>query len=232
MKKFKEILKDIDITYAKIKSVKEEIDKINSYWRGLTFKEIKELRDEGKSKMAETAELEARKRDLNLTLNFLKNNAKISLFNEVMPVVLEVFGKYAGKSYGPKIQEKIRNEIKERINCSVWIDNGFHVIALNENGYNVNWSDFTCNSKLENGERKSILIDNKIQKLKISDLELWYINENYIEDIPATIEKIKELKREAAKKQEELRGICDKFNELTVDGIERIYCDKRIYDRF
>ena len=208
------------------------MDEINSYWKDLTFKEIKELRDEGKSKMKETAELEAEKRDLDLTLKYLKNNAKVALFNEAMPVVLEVFGKYIGKPYGPKTADKIRNEIKEKTNCSVWIDNGFRGIALNEDGYSIYWCDFTCNSKYEDGRRKPILVDNKIQKLEFSDLELWYINKNYVEDIPTTIEKLKELKREAVAKQEEFKNICDKFNELTVDGIERIYSDKRIYDRF
>ncbi len=231
MKKFKEILKDIDTTYAEVKSVEEQIDKINSFWRNLTFNEIRNLRDEGKSKMAETAELEARKRDLDLTLKYLKNNAKIVLFNEVMPIVLEILGKYVGKPYGPKTEAKIRDEIKEETNCSMYINNGINVVLLSEKGYNTGY-EFTCNCKYENGERKSILVDNKIQKLEYSDLELWYINKNYIEDIPSTIEKIKELRREAMAKQEALRSICDKFNELAVDGIDRIYCDKRIYDRW
>ena len=231
MKKFKEILKDIDTTYAEVKSVEEKIDKINSFWRNLTFNEIRNLRDEGKSKMAETEELEAQKRDLELTLKFLKNNAKIALFNETMPVVLEILGKYVGKPYGPKTKAKIEDEIKEETNCLMYIDKGINIAALNEKGYTIGYT-FVCGYKYENGERKSILIDNKIQKLKISDLELWYINENYIEDIPTTIEKIKKIRREAVKKQEELRGICDKFNKLTVNGIERIYCDKRIYEKF
>lgn len=231
MKKFKEILKDIDTTYAEVKSVEEKIDKINSFWRNLTFNEIRNLRDEGKSKMAETEELEAQKRDLELTLKFLKNNAKIALFNETMPVVLEILGKYVGKPYGPKTKVKIEDEIKEETNCLMYIDKGINIAALNEKGYTIGYT-FVCGCKYENGERKSILIDNKIQKLKISDLELWYINENYIEDIPTTIEKIKKIRREAVKKQEELRGICDKFNKLTVNGIERIYCDKRIYEKF
>lgn len=231
MKKYTEILKDIDTTCVELKDVKKKIDEINLYWRSLTFKEIEVLRDEGKSKMVESKELEAQKRDLELTLKFLKNNAKIALFNEVMPVVLEILGKYVGKPYGPKTEAKIRDEIKEETNCSMYINNGINVVLLSEKGYNTGY-EFTCNCKYENGEHKSILVDNKIQKLEHSDLELWYINKNYIEDIPSTIEKIKELRREAMAKQEALRSICDKFNELAVDGIDRIYCDKRIYDRW
>ena len=78
---------------------------------------------------------------------------------------------------------------------------------------------------------KPLLVDNKIQALDFADFELYYINRNYVADIPATIEQVRKLEAEAIAKQEELKKICDQFNSLAVDGIETIYCDKRIYRR-
>ena len=74
-------------------------------------------------------------------------------------------------------------------------------------------------------------MDNKIQKLDFDDFELYYINRNYVADIPATIEQVRKLEAEAIAKQEELKKICERFNALSVDGIETIYCDKHIYRR-
>lgn len=228
MKKYSEILNDIDKTYEELTRVKGEIDSIVSTWDGATFKQKIDLK---KSSETVLGELGTKQKNLELGLKFLKNNAKIALFNEVMPVVLEAFGKYENKKYGPKTEEKIRNEIKERTNCSVYINNGINVTALNKKGYGTDYK-FTCGTKYQEENRKHLLIDNKIQKLDFSDVELWYVKTDYIDDIPEAVRTIKELKAKAIEKQNELATICSEFNKLAVDGIENIYCDKRIYDRW
>lgn len=87
----------------------------------------------------------------------MNSNAKIALFNEVMPQVLEVLAKYKGKPLGPKTEEKIKNEIKEKTNCYFYIlsdrfsqSYNIHPIDYNCNVYNVK-----CGTKYENGEQKS-----------------------------------------------------------------------------
>ena len=46
--------------------------------------------------------LEEKKKDLQITIKILNSNAKIALFNETVPVILEVLEKYKNKPYGPK----------------------------------------------------------------------------------------------------------------------------------
>ena len=36
-------------------------------------------------------------KNLSLTIKFLQNNARIALFNDVMPVLLDILSKYKGK---------------------------------------------------------------------------------------------------------------------------------------
>ena len=53
-------------------------------------------------------------KNLSLTIKFLQNNARISLFHDVMPVLLDILSKYKGKPYGEKTREKIAKELEER----------------------------------------------------------------------------------------------------------------------
>lgn len=47
----------------------------------------------------------------------LYENARIALYEEVMPKALEVWNKYVGKPYGEKTKEKIKNEVKDATGC-------------------------------------------------------------------------------------------------------------------
>ena len=217
MKKFNEILAEINAVYEQTKAIET---RINGLYDGCNS----ENRDQ---RLNLAAEFEKEVTDLRLTSSYLQNNAKIALFNEVFPTVLEILGKYENKALGPKTEQKIRDEIKERTNCFMSINQGIWIVYLSKEGYGTKY-EFTCNTKLVDGNRKQILINNKIQKLDFADFELWYINKNYVEDIPAVIGEIKRLKADAKAKQDELRKICDEYNKLVVDGISAIYYDHRL----
>ena len=81
------------------------------------------------------------------------------------------------------------------------------------------------------GTNNRLLIDNKIQALPLECFEIWFIKSEYIEDIPAAIAEMKNLYKKAVEMQKELSAICNAFNKYAVEGIESIYCDKRIYER-
>ena len=170
-----------------------------------------------------------RKQDLQITLKILQYNAKIALFNEVMPVALEVLAKYNGKPYGPKTEQKISDEIKEKTNCRFYISSRYGSDSFNiypndvSNEYNID-----CGTVYTNGSQKQILIDNKIQPIKFEEVQLYYISREYVTDIPQRVENLKSLFKDAVAKQEELKAICDNFNKLAV-GIKDIYYDRRLY---
>ena len=97
---------------------KTEIDRYFATFEGLTIKEKiaqkkenPEAETEHLQRIAETQETITNGK---LKLKLMQNNARISLFNEVMPIVLEVLEKYNGKAHGEKTEKKIREEIKEK----------------------------------------------------------------------------------------------------------------------
>ena len=227
MEKFVNILAEIDKTREAIKTATtRESELIDHYMSISNLKErceAKKVTDDDIIKMTE------RKQDLQITLKILQNNAKIALFNEVMPVALEVLAKYNGKPYGTKTKQKISDEIKEKTNCRFYISSrygsdSFDIYPSDKSSeYSIN-----CETAYTNGSQKQILIDNKIQPVKFEEVQLYYIGSEYVTDIPQRVETLKSLYKDAVAKQEELKAICDNFNKLAV-GINHIYYDKHLY---
>ena len=229
MKKFIDILKEIEQTSGAIKAAEsKENELIENCMKIDNLKERYEAKKNAENDMIKASE---EKKDLQITLKILKSNAKIALFNEVIPVALEVLKKYAGKPYGEKTKEKISDEIKEKTNCrfyitSRWGSYSFDVYPINGVGNDYNIS---CGTEYTNGSQKPLLIDNKIQLITFDEIELYYISREYVEDIPQRIENLKTAYAEAVVKQEELNAACSRFNALAVGDIDHIYYDKNIY---
>ena len=229
MKKFADILKEVNKTHKTIKEVDEKINELQNTY--LNIMDLKERHEQRKNVENDIVILEEKKKDLQITVKILNSNAKIALFNETMPTVLEALAKYKNKPYGPKTEEKIKDEIKEKTNCSFYISERYgsqtyHIIPLefSSNNYNIE-----CGPKYIDGKQKKLLEENKIQVLVFSDIELYYTSKEYIENIPKRIKELKRLYKKAYEKQQELAEICSKYNNLTVGNIKNIYKDKNIY---
>lgn len=229
MKAFNEIQKDIEKAYRTIKENNKKIDElVNTYSNIIGFKEkIAQKRAVEK----DMCELKEEIKGLTITIKILNSNAKIALFNEVMPQALEVLAKYKNKPYGPKTEKKIKDEIKEKTNCSFYISTRhnsqeYQIIPLDfsNNIYNIE-----CGPKCIDGKQKKLLDDNKIQVLEFNDLALYYTSKEYIENIPQRIKQLKKLYKKAYEKQQELEKICSEYNNLAVGNIKNIYKDKHIY---
>ena len=229
MKKFIEILDDIKQTGESIKAAKtRENELVESYMNVCDLRERHEARKAVENEMIENDE---RKKDLTLTRKILTNNAKIALFNEVLPVALEILKKYSGKPYGEKTREKIAEEIKAATNCRFYIGSryssqSFEIYPAESCGYDYNIS---CGPKYTDGNKKPLLINNKIQLVAFDDLELYYISNNYVKDIPLRIKTLKRLYEDAVTKQKELDEICRSFNDRVVGDIPYIYSNKTLY---
>lgn len=229
MKKFTEILKEVSKTYQTIKEVDEKTEELQNTY--LNIVNLKERREKRKTVGNDLVRLEEKKKDLQITIKILNSNAKIALYNETLPIVLEVLAKYKNKPYGPKTEQKIKDEIKEKINCSFYISvryeqQTYHIIPLefSSNIYNIE-----CGSKYIDGKQKKLLDENKIQVLEFSDITLYYASKEYIENIPKRIKELKKLYKKAYEKQQELDAICSEYNNLTVGNIKNIYKDKHIF---
>lgn len=229
MKKFNAIIREVKQTQQKINELEEKTKQIRNTYKNIM--DIKERHEKMKTVENELLILEEKKKDLQITIKILNSNAKIALFNEVIPQVLEVLAKYKNKSYGPKTEQKIRDEIKEKINCSFYISSRYssqeyHIIPLefSNNDYNIE-----CGTKYIDGKQKKLLEDNKIQLPGLNDLTLYYSSKEYIDNIPKRIKDLKRLYKKAYEKQKELEKICGEYNSLTVGSIKNIYKDKNIY---
>lgn len=229
MKKFNEIQKEIEKAYQTIEENKNKLDELIGTYSSI--KDIKEKVKQHKAVEKDMVKLNEEIKDLTISIKILNSNAKIALFNEVMPQVLEVLAKYKNKPYGPKTEQKIKDEIKEKTGCGFYISSRYnlqeyHIFPLNING---NTYDIECGTKCENGERKKLLIDNKIQVLEFNDLTIYYSSKEYIDNIPKRIKDLKRLYKKAVEKQKELDASCIAFNSLAVGNIKHIYPDKHIY---
>ena len=229
MKKFNAIIREVKQTQQKINELKEKAKQLQNTY--LNIMDIKERHEKRKTVENELIILEEKKNDLQITIKILNSNAKIALFNETLPIVLEVLAKYKNKPYGPKTEQKIRDEIKEKTNCSFYISDRYNsqeyrIIPLEYSGNNYN---IECGSKYIDGKQKKLLDENKIQALEFSDITLYYTSKEYIDNIPKRIKELKRLYKKAYEKQQELEKICSEYNSLAVGNIKNIYKDKNIY---
>lgn len=229
MKTFNEIQKEIENTYKLINKKKEKLDQLIGTYSSI--KDIKEKVKQHKAVEKDMCKLNEEIKDLTISIKILNSNAKLSLYNEALPVVLEVLAKYKNKPYGPKTEEKIRYEIKEKINCSFYISDRYnsqeyHIIPLDSSGNTYN---IECGPQYIDGKQKKLLDDNKIQVLELSDITLYYASKEYIDNIPKRIKDLKRLYKKAYEKQQELAALCSEYNNLAVGNIKNIYKDKNIY---
>ena len=229
MKKFNAIIREVKQTQQNINGLEEKAKQLRNTY--LNIKDIKERHEKMRNVENELMSLEEKKKDLQITIKILNSNAKIALYNEVFPVVLEVLEKYKNKPYGPKTEQKIRDEIKEKTNCGFYISvryssQEYHIYPLEftNNDYNIE-----CGTKFVNGKQKKLLDDNKIQVPELNDLTIYYSSKEYIDNIPKRIKELKKLYKKAYEKQQELEKICSEYNNLAVGSIKNIYKDKNIY---
>lgn len=170
---------------------------------------------------AELAALEASAKAARLAGALLKNNAKLAFFAEAGPVVAAIWSKYAGKPYGEKTREKIRDEIKAAAGVYMYIKSGdFNISEIDADGWRrPGGYEITCGPKYRpEGGRPALLVDNKIQAINFDDLEILYINKMYFDDVPAAVgDMIKKLyaAQQIAKR---LNEACAAFNVYAVGG--------------
>ena len=221
MKKFKEVLEEIKTTSEALKATEANEKKlIDSY---LCIKGITSRIEKKRTIEADLVANSENIKNLKITIKILKSNAKIALYNEVMPVALDVIEKYKNKPYGEKTRQKISDEIKEKTGCRFYIHSTSYGsdsfdIYTDGNDYNI-----SCGTVYNNGSKKPLLIDNKIQPVTFDEIALYYVSREYVEDIPQRVEELKTVYMEAAAKQKELMDICDRYNELAVGDLHRIY---------
>lgn len=171
---------------------------------------IDALRASGKLEEEERENMRAR-----LAVQILRDNAKHATAAEVLPVALEIWNKYAGKRYGEKTADKIRDEIRTACGCYVIFCDyygGSTKIEIQRPG--EPFSARVTLHQVPGGETPPTDADNKINALHGDAFSVSYLRA-YVEDIPAHINALLKAHadaREAEKKADEARRI---YRDLT-----------------
>lgn len=112
MKKYIEILEEIKKTGEAIRAAEANEKKlIDSY---IKLEDIKSRIAKKRAVESEMIENSENIKNLKITMKILKNNARVALFYDVLPVALEILAKYSGKPYGEKTRQKISDEVKKK----------------------------------------------------------------------------------------------------------------------
>lgn len=187
MKKYNEIIDEINSIRVEKSKIVERLNKKNDERFKKKTKKDKLMQIDKKKSTLRTALY-----DVVIAEKLLLNNAKIALFTEIMLIALEVFNKYSGKPYGEKTEEKISEEIKQITGCIAYISKIYSPYKYVLTDLKTNLS-IECGTKYINGEQKPLLINNKIQAIDIEEIELFYINKIYFNDINSTIAELKRI---------------------------------------
>lgn len=172
-----------------------------------------------------------------IKMELLKGNARIALAAEAIPVICEIWNKYAGKKHGPKTNDKIKSEIKEKANIycylsqRVYSGSEFNISPCGENGRNLYGYDITV-STIYNSEKqeykKAVDNNNVIQTIAPEDLQMIYAPRDYIENVDAAITQLYALNEKARAAQEELENIAHEYNKIARGSIKEINARENI----
>ena len=237
MKKFIEIWEEIKTLTAETNDSEVRAEKEAARLDFVADPKNDAAREEWKKALDKYAAVCTENTNRKIKIELLKGNARIALASEVMPVICEVWNKYAGKKHGPKTDEKIRKEIKEKANIyfylsqRVYSGSEFNISPCCVNGWKTGGYDITI-STIYDSEckeyKKAVGVNNVIQTIAPEDLQLIYISREYINDPDAVITQLYELNKKAREAQEELERITHEYNALTRGAIKRINARENI----
>lgn len=231
MKSFNQLVNEVSLAWNEVDSLKKKAKSLTDQW--VSEPDLLTRRDKHRKLEGEIIATETELLNWKLTAYMLKNNARIAIFHEAMPVLLDILAKYKGKPYGTKTRDKIAAELVERTGFRAYIglkysqtEINIYPMIGNSNAYSI-----TVGLKMDSATKEipRLLVDNKIQLQPLEAFEIWYIKREYIEDIPAAIAEMRSLHETAFKLRMELRNACSAFNRYAVDGIDQLDDYKPIY---
>ena len=158
----------------------------------------------------------------------LRDNARQALVKEVLPAIVDIWNKYAGKRYGERTKEKIINACKEAVNCSIYIDrhstsDDLHIVPLNSQGFSGTYwryDDFILYFMLD-GKCASLLVDNVIQQINVDDFKLSNCSP-YVDNVRERAELLLESFKYVQEMHKKFESACNDINKLLPSGIERM----------
>lgn len=213
MEKYATIKNKIDRNAETIKAEKEKFD-------ALKWSEKQDA--ENGVKIAEKIDA------LTLENQILSDNARRAYVAEVLPGLLEIWNKYAGKPYGPKTKEKIQAEVKNALNVHFYASSRYSGVydqislcPLNEKGFSV--PGYYDKFNLYTAYKSTPFVDaeNKIQKVNADAVALSNCGE-YVENVAERVKLIRETFAAVRQAVADLDKKISAFNAVRASDIKYI----------
>lgn len=166
---------------------------------------------------------EENKRDAENDLYYavLKHNLEVAYITELLPIVCEVYQKYAGKRIGEKTSKKIDDEIKTATGEHVYCNNdGMRLYPYNCNTVTLYFGMY--NDPSANYGKTNYKMYDSEGKLNKLTPEMFIYHKQYIDDIPAYIEEKRELAEKIKELCNQLEEARTEFDENLPDGLYRL----------
>lgn len=216
MKKYKEMLATLAKTSAEIESTKRSYKELENSIMGDSPLERFKNR---KAIINELNALSKKENYLYLVLKLQRYNLQVVALKELKPIIVQILEKYQNRQYGPKTRDKICNEFKELTGFSISIfDKNFYTEI-----YVIDYDHhFSLNIDSDNDHK--VLENNRIQLVTADHLGVYNVNE-YINDIPAYIEKLKAAYNNLKEEYKKFDALAHDYNNLCIGDVERVsYC--------
>lgn len=225
MKKYIEILADICNERKALQELEKQQKELESivYIKGGNFTEWKAHLEMMKDQRAELDSIYDSIVVSKLRIKYMNHNRKVALYNEVLPVLMQLLEKYNGKAAGPKTKERFSKEFHDLTGCHAFVGNNycsphFTIYGPHDETLTIyTWHDTT--PLFLDGE-------NRFNAPAVENVYLGCIKNQYFEDIDATIKGARDAMERAMKVQAELETACKIFNDFAVEGIKTM----SIYD--
>ena len=157
-----------------------------------------------------------------------KDNLKIALFEDILPIFIETWNKYKNKPLGEQTRKKIQNEIEEKTNNFIfcYVCNDYYYCNERVSFQTKDKSGrYSGDTKIEiitnNSNFRLVDTNNKIQELNAENLREADAKTK-TQNLTATANKIIKLHAHAEKLQEQLNEISNEINTLSNHKINAV----------
>lgn len=157
-----------------------------------------------------------------------KDNTKIALLEDIAPILVEVWNKYANKPLGEQTRKKIQNEIELKFDNNIfcYICNDYYYynekISIQTRDATKKYSGDTKIEIVSNNPNYRLVdTQNKIQELKIENLRETDAKTK-IKNLEATTNKIIKLHETAEKLQEQINNISHELGQISNHKIDAV----------
>lgn len=182
--------------------------------------------------LPEIAEKSERAAMLRVTNKILRDNARWAFVDEIMPAIIATVEKYAGKAYGPKTKEAIKEEMKTRIGCAVYFKEEEYrgdrvvIVPLDKNGHSstgfFRYGDLELET-VPDGESYIKLLDkNKIKSIRADALRLTNCAPCPERETEERAKTIIARRRKILESWRELEDQITKYNNLLPSSIDSV----------